>query len=322
LSGIEKPPHFRQGHAHSDASREKISQAIKKLFSEGLLVPWNKGLHNFNLKEKNPMYGKKRPDLAQRNRIHPPCLGKHRPEEVKLKIGLANTGKHRSLEQRLKLSQIAHIRFTDKNNHPWLGRHHTAETKKKLSLQRSLNPTYPKGRFITLLGHGVRSSWEEIFCRTLHENNCKYAYESVSFPITFQDGSNHRYLPDIQLDEQTFIEIKGVVFDSTIQKLDSFKKQYPSIKLILVLSQRYVSKIPSSCYDFLFSAKNLEDVKSCANLIMTKYLKTELVPTKVLKLETLNPDGTPNYALQSGNVMTVLTAVEVQKMHPESSSEA
>jgi hypothetical protein len=47
------------------------------------------------------------------------------------------------------------------------------------------------------------------------------------------------------------------------------------------------------------------------------YLRIKLVPTKVLKLEMPNPDGTPAYLLQSGNVMTLLTASELQKMCPE-----
>ena len=66
----------------------------------------------------------------------------------------------------------------------------------------------------------------------------------------------------------------------------------------------------------LIGFKAIDEPWTLIRLDDGNYLRIKLVPTKVLKLETPNPDGTPNYALQSGNVMTVLTASEVQKMYP------
>lgn len=53
--------------------------------------------------------------------------------ESKYKISIGNTGKHRSIEQKRKLSLAAKGRFSDPLNTPWYGKHLSEEHKRKIS---------------------------------------------------------------------------------------------------------------------------------------------------------------------------------------------
>lgn len=102
---------------HSDTTKQKISQNSKGQ------TPWNKG--------------KKCPQISERQRGEKhPFFGKHRSEETRKKISLANTGRQFSEASRKKMSE-AHMGQTSWNK----GKHLSEATRKKISL--SLTGKHP-----------------------------------------------------------------------------------------------------------------------------------------------------------------------------------
>ena len=84
--------------------------------------------------------------------------------------------------------------------------------------------------------HYVRSTWEHNFARILQYNNIDYDYEPKWFKLS--DGT--KYLPDFYiLQNNTFYEIKGVLRDNNIKKIELFKKEYPEINLKIIDSKKY-----------------------------------------------------------------------------------
>lgn len=69
-------------------------------------------LSEINTGEKHPMWGKKRPDLVTRMKGHTWNKGTHRTEETRKKMSMA---------------------AKERKNHPMWGKHHSEETKRKMS---------------------------------------------------------------------------------------------------------------------------------------------------------------------------------------------
>lgn len=95
------------------------------------------------------------------------------------------------------------------------------------------------------LGHYVRSSWEANICRVLKYLNIKYEFEEDSFLVELDSNVQSRYTPDIKLSDKRYIEIKGYWHGNGKEKFESFKKQYPNIKITLidpVMYKKYMKK--------------------------------------------------------------------------------
>ncbi len=159
-------------------------------------------------------------------------------------------GKHHSKETRKKIS-LANSGI----NNGFYGKHHTKITKDMISSSKKgkmigiNNPSfgkifYPKLTFIKSLNHSVRSSWETEIGYFLKYNNIQYKYENKKFVVQ-NNGTTHTYTPDFELIEnRLYLEVKGPIFDWQVHKLDCFIKQYPNICLVLVINnrKRYLEK--------------------------------------------------------------------------------
>jgi hypothetical protein len=82
----------------------------------------------------------------------------------------------------------------------------------------------------------LKSNWEVKFAQYLDSNNINWEYEKQSFPITYEyEGKikNGTYIPDFFLDNEV-IEVKGYWHKDARVKFDTFKIQYPQIKIRLL----------------------------------------------------------------------------------------
>lgn len=82
----------------------------------------------------------------------------------------------------------------------------------------------------------LKSNWEVKFAQYLDSNNINWEYERQSFPITYEyEGKikNGTYIPDFFLDNEV-IEVKGYWHKDARIKFDTFKIQYPQIKIRLL----------------------------------------------------------------------------------------
>ena len=195
---------------------------------------------------KNPFFGKK-----------------HTLENCKKSSERAKKQKHSS-ESNIKRSISVKKNKRHQENTDWqkgntfedmYGIKKAKEMKSKMGLKGDKNPSYGKVRYpklfySELIGHKVRSSWEEKVCKILQENNIKYKYEPKAFPIIV-DGEKHTYTPDIEINDYTYLEIKGPVFYYQLDKMKAFKLQYPDIKLIIITSIQNINKFDFSFADLI-----------------------------------------------------------------------
>ncbi len=76
------------------------------------------------------------------------------------------------------------------------------------------------------------SSWELAFVVYNLEHGIQFEknFEYFEYYSEF-DKKNHKYYPDFKLDENTYLEIKGWMNDSSKIKINEFRKNYPNLKL-------------------------------------------------------------------------------------------
>ena len=100
---------------------------------------------------------------------------------------------------------------------------------------------------IDLNGKVFRSGWEANIARVMNYYNIKWEYEpkKFSFKNIFNFSETFVYIPDFQLNETTYVQIKGRWLGQSLEKVISFKAAYPSIKLHLIdkaVYQKYKNK--------------------------------------------------------------------------------
>lgn len=126
---------MRMSKIVSDTTKKKISKGIIDYYKNNPKARINK---SESMKgSKNPMFGKKRPEVGIKNKLLK--TGIRLSDEHKRKCSLALKGKNKGiknpskrLEVRKKISASLKKKFKAGFN-PWLGRKHSIETKKKIS---------------------------------------------------------------------------------------------------------------------------------------------------------------------------------------------
>lgn len=77
----------------------------------------------------------------------------------------------------------------------------------------------------------TRSTFETFYIKYLIDNDVEFDYE----PTWFKLSNGMKYLPDLYLPEtDTYIEIKGLMRSTDLIKIETFKKDNPSYKLIVL----------------------------------------------------------------------------------------
>lgn len=88
-----------------------------------------------------------------------------------------------------------------------------------------------KAYFVKKLGHIVRSTWEEKICLILKNNNISYKFEKKMFILHSIDAT---YRPDIIINKKIIISIKGFLTKYALKKEQTFRKEYPNYKYIVI----------------------------------------------------------------------------------------
>lgn len=79
------------------------------------------------------------------------------------------------------------------------------------------------------------SSWELAFIVYNIEHNIKFEKCNESFEYySSYDNKKHKYHPDFKYDKSTYIEIKGWMNDSSLIKINEFRKNHPNLKLEII----------------------------------------------------------------------------------------
>lgn len=188
----------------------------------------------------NGMYGKKHSEETRkkiRNMLHSPIIN----NKLRDNISKAQKGKKLSEEHKKAIKDACNRpeikkKISDgvKNSkHSEIMRSKEVRDKISLSIRGEKNPSYgkpsyPKPIYDDRLNHFVRSKWELNVCLLLKQNNIGYDYEPEFFKL-----GDCSYTPDIKIDDNTYIEVKGPLYDWQLDKMKKFIEIYNK-KLIIV----------------------------------------------------------------------------------------
>lgn len=90
-----------------------------------------------------------------------------------------------------------------------------------------------------------RSSWEANIARLLNKKGIRWYYEKETLDL----GNDLYYLPDFFLEDETFIEVKGVWDESSLDKVDAFVRTFPDKKLLIIDYDMY-KQIETICTNY------------------------------------------------------------------------
>jgi hypothetical protein len=128
---------------------------------------------------------------------------------------------------------------SDKNR----GRKHTQESKNKMAAGQARRIRNGEtgnlfsncnGGFRKDINLYVRSNWEANFARILNLLNISWSYEAATFKL--MNGMS--YTPDFIVNGE-YYEIKGIWTDSGRLKVDTFRKEFPTLVLHIVDGEEY-----------------------------------------------------------------------------------
>ena len=148
-----------------------------------------------------------------------------------------------------------------KRSSPWLGKHHTEETKRKISEKLSINNHGGRCKWYNYNGIWVQGTWELSIAKKL--NNFQISWKKtkeLEYTLKYIDDNTkeHTYNPDFYLQEyDCFLEIKGHWWGNDKRKMELVMQQNPSIKIII---------IEKDLFALLLSADTKEEFLQLLNL--------------------------------------------------------
>lgn len=150
---------------------------------------------------------------------------KNHPNKEKYDLAHKKAGK--SLSENIKSGKI---------KASWKGRHHTEESKRKLSLKGGKREHSGRGKQGRYCGIWCDSSWELAWIIYQKEHNIQFTRYSGYFEYEFE-GKLHKYYPDFELIDGTIVEIKGA--DKTLQWKAKLE-QFPKDKTLVILNKESI----------------------------------------------------------------------------------
>lgn len=143
----------------------------------------------------------------------------------------------------------------------FLGRHHTEETKRKISESISINNHGGRCKWYNYNGIWVQGTWELSIAKKLDtfQINWKKTKE-LEYTLKYIDDNTkeHTYNPDFYLQEyDCFLEIKGHWWGNDKRKMELVMQQNPSVKIII---------IEKDLFALLLSADTKEEFLQLLNL--------------------------------------------------------
>lgn len=151
-----------------------------------------------------------------------------------------NKGKTKETDKRIKkYSQTISEGYRSGRLKPtFLGKHHTEETKQKLSKHGGIRSHSGRGKQGRYHGFWCNSTWELAWIVYQEEHGVKFWKYRGYFKYTFK-GKIHKYYPDFQLEDETIVEIKGYNSEQWQAKMASV----PPDKKFLVLYKKDMKPI-------------------------------------------------------------------------------
>lgn len=147
----------------------------------------------------------------------------------------------------------------------WDGKHHSEETKKKLSTIRIkfLEANNDHGlKWYTINGIKVQGSWERKFAEYLNSHNINWTRITIPFL-----GSHH-YTPDFYCpNEDVYFEVKGFRRDRDIYKMHLVLKEHPNLKIKMIEKRELENLDKISIFDL----PNFEELYPLESVDMTKF---------------------------------------------------
>lgn len=159
--------------------------------------------------------------LGRRERIRATLTGRKYSPDHGQKISKALTGKPKPQGFGQRVSQARRAGFRDG------------------TIKVSPLSGYGKGGYRVDLGHFCRSRFEANYCRFLNLIGVEYQYEPKRFVLVLPDGMERTYAPDLYLPSlNLWRELKGYMSTKGADKIEAFRKQYPTEQLDVVFEQK------------------------------------------------------------------------------------
>ena len=123
-----------------------------------------------------------------------------------------------------------------------IGKKHTEETKRKISLKMSINNRGGRSKWYEVAGQKVQGTWERNCAMKFEEQNIvweklKTNQHTFSYEI---NGKMRSYTPDFYLkDYDVYLEIKGRWWGDDRKKMDIVLEKYKDKKIIVVEKEKY-----------------------------------------------------------------------------------
>jgi hypothetical protein len=150
-----------------------------------------------------------------------------------------NVGLTKETDERLLLESIR------RKGRPgtFVGRHHTEETKRKISLVRSANNKGGRCKWYEVDGQKVQGTWELNVATKLTSMGIKWIKLKTNQHtfVYVREGKQHSYTPDFYIpDVNIYLEIKGYWWGNDKEKMNIVKTTYPDIQIIVVEYLEYM----------------------------------------------------------------------------------
>lgn len=121
---------------------------------------------------------------------------------------------------------------------PWLGRHHTEESKRKISEKLSLNNHGGRCKWYNYNGVWLQGTWELTLAKKLDGFQIAWKKtKELKYVLKYIDdnGKEHTYNPDFYLKTYNcFLETKGYWWGNDKRKMELVMQQNPSVKIIII----------------------------------------------------------------------------------------
>lgn len=141
-----------------------------------------------------------------------------------------------------------------KRSGSWLGRHHTEESKQKISEKLSMNNHGGRCKWYDYNGTRLQGTWELAIAKKLDLFLIKWIKtREKKYVLQYIDdkGKQHTYNPDFYLkDYNCFLEIKGYWWGKDKRKMELVMQQNPNVKIKI---------IEKDLFALLTSTENKED---------------------------------------------------------------
>ena len=159
-------------------------------------------------------------------RMHGDGINHHTKPTYHFKKGYIpwNKGLTQETDARVKKGEDAVRAFYEVHDGWFKGKHHTKETRNKLSKTGGYRPGSGRGKSGWYKGFWCDSSWELAYVIYCLDNHIPIQRNTQKFEYIFE-GKKYHYTPDYELSNQRYVEVKGYLNEKWSAKVEQFPYQ-------------------------------------------------------------------------------------------------